>query len=448
MSLSSQKMGKTDLSSLLKVSVPLMLTGATQGLMLFIDRAFLAHHSVEALNGAAATYLMTAVFVFFGVAIAGIAEVLAGQYNGEGRKNLVARPIWQMIWFSLGLSVFYTPLGLWGGSYLLPESLVEVASGYFKIICFSAPLWSLQVVFAGFFACTGRSHWLTPIALFATILNGIFDYILIFGVGPIPSLGPTGAALATSLSQFIHVFLLLSLFLRKSDREAYGTGKPIWFPKEMLQGIKIGLPGAVSHGAEISAWALLYQIAGRASPAHLTVMSTVTSFHMLLGFLNEGLKQGVIAMASNLVGAGRFDKIKELLKSGILLQLSLGAFAFFPFVLGGDLLLNLMGEVGKDLSLRPSMRIGLAFTWLFLIFDGLVWIVNGILTSGGDTRVPMLINISCAWIFVVLPSWFFMTKNGSPPWLAIGLTCLYASISFLLHSLRYRQGKWRQKLTS
>jgi len=62
-------------SSLFKVK-PLILTAATESLMLFTDRFFLAQHSLDAMNGASAVFLVTAIFVFFGVAIAAASEGL------------------------------------------------------------------------------------------------------------------------------------------------------------------------------------------------------------------------------------------------------------------------------------------------------------------------------------------------------------------------------------
>lgn len=441
-------MGSPSLRALLTVSIPLMLTSATEGLMLFADRAFLAHYSVEAMNVASATFLTTGVFIFFGVAIAAIAEVLAGQYNGEKRFNLVARPIWQMLWFSLGLFLIFIPLGLWGKSWLIPEELKEAASGYFTVICFSGPLWAVQVVLAGFFACTGRSKWLTPVAILANLMNVVLDYLFIFGFGSTPALGATGAALATSLAQVIHVLVLFLLFLRPKEREIYGTGKMVWYPKEIVQALRVGIPNAMSHGVEVTGWALLYYFATRVSMAYLTVLSAVSAINSLLGFLNEGLKQGVVVIASNLIGAEKFKDIKKLLSSGLKLQLLLGLIAFFPLVIGADYSISLLGKVAEDSSLHHDLKLGLFCMWLFIFFDGLVWILNGILTAGGDTKVTMLINIGTVWFIVILPSFLFLGKDGFEPWFMYLLIACYSGVNCLLHALRYRQRKWQNKLTS
>ena len=446
--MSTESVGSPKFSNLIRISLPLMLTGATESLMLFADRMFLAHHSLDAMNAASAVFLVTAIFVFFGVAIAGASEVLAGQYNGEKRYELVSRPIWQMVWFSLGLFLVFIPLGIWGRDFLLPENLVEHGSSYFRIICFCAPLWSMQVVFAGFFATTGRPKLLTPVAILANLINVGLDYLFIFGFASIPAMGAGGAALATGMAQFIHVLILFFLFLRKKERKRFKTGSPSWYPKEIFQALRVGLPNAVSHGVEISAWALIFQIASRVSTSYLTVMSAVSAMHMLLGFLNEGLKQGVIAIASNLIGASRFKEIKKLLLSGVFLQGMIGFVCFFPMVLFSETFIGFMGEVAKEKHLYSDFKIAFFFMWLFIVCDGLVWVVNGVLTAGGDTRVTMLINIVTAWGVAVLPVWYFLNYADSKPWFVNLFTATYAFVNLALHFVRYKQGRWQQKLTS
>ena len=446
--MSDKSMTAPDLRSLLRVSVPLMLTAATEGIMLFADRAFLSHHSVEAMNGASATFMATAVFVFFGVAIAAVAEVLAGQYNGEGRQHLVGRPVWQMLWFSAGTWLAFIPIGLWGGTWLIPESLHSTAGGYFAVICFGAPLWAAQVALAGFFAATGRSSWLTPVAIVANLANVGLDWLLIFGAGPIPELGATGAALATVTAQSAHVAFLLWLFLRPAERRRFGTGEAHWSPAELKQAIRVGLPNAISNGVEITAWALIFRLVSQASAAHLTVLSTVTAVNMLLGFLNHGLKQGVVAIASNLIGAQRFDDVRRLMWSGAKLQLLIGIVSFIPLVAMSQPFLGLMGPVGRDPALAWDLKLGLICMWGFIMLDGLVWVFNGALTAGGDTRTTMWINISTAWLLAVTPIWLLLRASLAAPWMILLLYTCYAAGNLSLHCWRFRAGRWRRRLTS
>lgn len=124
------------LSSLWRLSMPLMLTTLSANFMFLLDRLILVRYSAEAMNGAAVAAMSCAIFQLGGVAIASIAEVFVGQYNGAGQYKKTAEPVWQMLWFSLGLFIIFAPIALWAGPYIIPSSLHKEGLPYFKWIMF------------------------------------------------------------------------------------------------------------------------------------------------------------------------------------------------------------------------------------------------------------------------------------------------------------------------
>ena len=414
--------------------------------MIFSDRAFLGNYSTQAMNVAAMTFNVVGTFIFFFMAIAAIAEVLAGQYNGEKRFPLVGRACWQLLWFSLGTYALFVPLAFWGKPFLVPDILGD-RSLYFEAICFAGPLWSVQAVFSGFFASTGRAHLLLPVTIAVTTLNLVLDYWFIFGGLGLPAMGATGAGLATAIAQFLNVAVLFVMFLKPAERSKYNTGHPSWFPAETLTALKIGTPNAFSHSLEVGAWAFLYWLSSGASVHHLTLLSVVTAFFMLFGPINEGLKQGAQAIASNLIGKRRFDDVQQLLMSGIKILVILAAVSFVVLVWGWRYMILLMGADCADPALLDALQVSFALLWVSLVADGVVWVTVGILTSGGDTRIPMLLNIGCVWCIGVLPAWIILGWPKAPLYSVSIFACLYTLCHSLLIFRRYRQGHWRNTLT-
>ena len=219
-----------------------------------------------------------------------------------------------------------------------------------------------------------------------------------------------------------------------------------WSGSDLLRCIKIGVPNALSHGIEIAAWALLFRMMADLSTAHMTVLTVGQSVMMLFGFLNEGLKQGVIALASNILGSGRFDEIKKLFRSGVGFQAGICLLLLLPLLVFPGLSLSLIGGESPGSDLYGHLESGLRLVWFFVLFDGIVWVLNGIMTSGGDTKALMWINIACAWGLAILPVWLFMDQIKYYPWMAQLFAAVYAFGNLIAHALRFKQGKWKVQI--
>ncbi|MBM3610878.1 MAG: hypothetical protein FJX18_05085, partial [Alphaproteobacteria bacterium] len=125
------------LGEIFTLALPMMLTALSNNLMLFLDRIILGHYSLDAMNSAAAAGSVTLPFVFGGYAITAIAEVFVGQRNGARKYSLVAQPVWQMLWFSLILMLFFIPMGLFMGPFILVDSFLKEGLPYYQwLMCF------------------------------------------------------------------------------------------------------------------------------------------------------------------------------------------------------------------------------------------------------------------------------------------------------------------------
>ena len=91
----------SSIKSILRVTIPVILSTVSISLMFLIDRFFLAGYSVDAMNAACISGNFVAMLSLFFIGITGAAGVFVGQYNGARQYNMLAVPVWQMIYFSL-----------------------------------------------------------------------------------------------------------------------------------------------------------------------------------------------------------------------------------------------------------------------------------------------------------------------------------------------------------
>lgn len=195
-----------------------MLSLFSSGMMMLVDRYFLAQYSLEAMNGLATANLPLTAFFLSAFSLATIAQVFVGQFNGGGHFEKVGSAVWQMIYFSLFTVPLFFFLTYLGENILFVHSPVRTeALTFFRTLMLFGFLWPLQGALSSFFVGRGKTFFV----LFTTLIgNGTNIWLNIL---LIPEFGILGAALATLSSQSLQCLLLFSAFLRKKNRAEFGT---------------------------------------------------------------------------------------------------------------------------------------------------------------------------------------------------------------------------------
>ncbi len=428
---------------------PIMLTAASGRLMMFFDRLILAQYSTKAMTAAASAGMVVATFHYSVVSLVTIVEMFVGQYNGSKKYKKVSQSVWQMIWLSLAASLLFFPLAFFTGEFFVADPYDDLGVPYFKwLMIFGTPL-ALQAALGSFFVGIGKPKIVTVITVIANVINLVLDVIFVFGIeGWFPSLGTMGAAIATGIALCFQAGVLFYIFLSEPYKSKYGTWDLSFLPKLFNKEIKIGLPSAVTHLIEIAAWATQLHIMARAGDLYITVIAIAQTAFILFFFVNEGLSKGMGAIASNYMGAKRYEFVPKSLASMVrILVYFIGAlslvFVFYP-----EPLIN--GFIEGDYSaefleeLVYYTRWALIWMWVYMFLDGIVWILSGILTASGDTKYIMYINCTTSWIFGVLPMYLLVEYADMNPAGVLFIMTIYGGLNVLLFYWRYRTGAWRE----
>lgn len=429
------------------ISFPMMLSLLSINLMTFADRLILSKYDTQAMNSAVIADLVFNMFQFGAMGIASISEVFVGQFNGARKYRRIGEIVWQMVWFSLGSVLFFVPMGLFAGPYLIPDAdYISGGLSFFKWMMFFGPFFPLHAALASFLIGQGRVKLVMKVTLISNLLNILLDFILIFGVGEsIPAMGATGAAIATGVAQMVQALVLLVIFLRPCHRKAYGTG--IWHfkPKLFWQIFQVGCPRAVSDMMALSAWCVLSQIVARMSEAHSTIFSIGDSFYTLFAFSFWGVQRGITAVVSNYIGANRDELVDQCLKSGfkiilIMMMVFSIPLLFFPEVLVRQFLSEQSAVINDELMTYASST--MRWLWVYFALDAMAWVVCGVLTAVNDTKYVMVMNTISTWMFAVVPIYFCLIYLDSSPDITWMLCALSGFINVTSFYLRYRSRRW------
>jgi putative MATE family efflux protein len=317
---------------------------------------------------------------------------------------------------------------------------------------FSAVGTQLTFSLMGFFQ--GRRDVRTPMwaGIIANVVNLVLDIWLIFGwsgfaVGgyrllAVPAMGVKGAAIATSISQFINAGYLAISLLRPSLRTRYQMHRPRrprwWQIKDML---RIGYPAAWENFIDMAAFSFFSSFIGRGGVVALaanqvTIQLLAFSFMPMWGITIAGS-----ILTGNWIGAGQPDRAEAYARQVYKVGVYYALFVALTLVL-------LRHQVFSIFSNDPALLVlgaGLAcMAAAFQICDGLRMVSIGILQGAGDTRFPMFLSLIILWGMFVPLTYLIVVQGGrsvQDAWLG-GTFCYLLQAGFLY--LRFRSGRWKR----
>lgn len=421
--------------------------------MLFLDRLFLAHYSLDALNASANASLLVQLLQFWCISTVSIVEVLIGQYNGAGQKDRLGEPIWQMIWLSVGTLFIFLPIGLFAGPYIFSHAVyAPLETEYFKWLMVAGPFAVLSGALSAFYIGRGKVKFVTIVMVLANVVNILLDIVLIFGVGTaIPAYGIAGAAIATAISQVFQAVVFFIAFYRPHNRVIHGTGHWRFNKKIFMQCVELGVPNAIAHTLEILAWVFMFHLMTQLGPDYITVVAVSQSIFFLFTFMTEGVSKGATAIASNFIGSKQSDLVWKLLKSGVKFYLWVFLFLGAILAIHPDPLIHLFLPP-ETVTLTPEVSAALRTTciwvWIFFLFDGISWLLVGLLTAAGDTKFIMKVGGLGPWLIALLPVYVFVFQLGAEAHVTWMLIAFYGVVSCLIYLLRFRSERWKPLVTS
>jgi len=282
------------------------------------------------------------------------------------------------------------------------------------------------------------------LAIFANILNIFLDWAFIFGAGPIPEMGIQGAAIATCLGYLFESVALGYLFLKKENREQFGTNQWKIDFKEMIKCLKVGIPPGLSYGLEIFGWALFYWMMTDMGEKHITIASICQSFTILFSFFYDGLSRGAAAVAGNFMGSKSFEYVKKVLRSGFWLLVFFSISTALIFVVEPIDTVRLLFLENPSPLIESSLKTCMVYAFIYIFFEGLRWLVSGLLLAAGDTMFLLIAGTVSIWGFLLARVYFGVVKyQVSIEW-ALGFTVFYAVFSLALYWFRFSQGAWQK----
>ena len=289
---------------------------------------------------------------------------------------------------------------------------------------------------AGDAAVSMRVMWL------ANGINIALGPMLIFGIGPFPALGVTGAAVATTIGRGTGLLYALYRLVRGSGNLRVRRAHLVFEPQTMLSMLRLSVNGTFQVLVGSLSWIALVRfmaVFGSAAMAGYTIAVRMVMFAMLPAW---GLGNAAATMVGQALGAGNPDRAEKAVWTAARYNVAfLGMMGLLFGVCAPLIVHGFTSDAAVSKVAVDGLRIMAAGFPLFAFGMVLTQSFNG----AGDTSTPTRINIGVFWIFEIPLAWILAQQTS------LGFHAIFASISLaysLLAAVSYlmfRRGSWRRR---
>ena len=391
--------------ALLRIAVPLIITSASFTVQNFCDRMFLAWYSPEALQAAVPAGILFFTLVCGFMSMAAFANSLVAQYHGSGDLHSCSRSVAQAILlalFSFPLILLLIPVGLWMLSLSGHAPAVMAAEKTYLTILMAGGLFlPLSSAVSSFFSGRGLTKVIMLCALGGTALNLILNWLLIFGIGPFPEMGISGAALASVISGFVSPVVMLVLYFSEKNNRLYNTRQLFYFDAPLFRRLlRFGVPAGIHMTMDIGAFSLFVLLVGRLGETAFMAANIALSVNMIAFMPSVGIGQAAGTLVGQHMGRGDLDGAFAVGWRAVHIGWIYTICAALTFVLMPEVYIRLFarGDIPFD-EIFNLARMLLMFAACWGLMDSTNLIFSGALRGAGDTHFVMWYETSMAWFF-------------------------------------------------
>ena len=446
-----------DIRDVLVVALPMLLSMSFDTFMTFIDRLFLSKLGPAEMNAAlGAGAVQLALTMFFTGAVSYTTAMVAQRLGAKKRWDC-ARVFMQAVYLSLAcVPLLYStiPLGpLVFGLENLPADQLEYQKTYFNILMFGGIISLVRNAAPCFFSGIGETKIVMQAAFVGMIVNVVCNFVLIFGLGPIPALGVAGAAYGTLMGNAVSTVILFVKFFGKSCHRRFRTRNAFAFSWPLCRELlRKGIPSGVEMFLNMSAFQLLILMFHALGPAAATASSVMFNWDMVAYVPLMGLEVASTSLVGRYVGAKNGAAANRSTYSGLRLGWGYSAiigvlFVFLPGVLTDVFQPDAAEASAEALAIfaesRPMGMFMLRFAALYIFVEVLLVIYAGALRGAGDTFWVMVASAVMNW-FVALALYvaaYVIELPAHYAWIAV--VAVYSTVP-LIFWRRWKSGKWRK----
>jgi putative MATE family efflux protein len=428
------------------LSIPMVLEMMMEGIFALVDIYFVSKISAEATATVGMTESVVTIIYSIAMGLGAAATATVSRRIGEHDPDGAAKAAVQAVIIAVVLSFLICVAGLVFAEDLLlamgaTASQVKDCSGYTKVI-FGTNfvimfIFLLNAVFRG----AGNASIAMWVLVVSNGINIILDPILIFGWGPFPEMGVTGAAVATSIGRGIGVCIQVYFLLRGTNIIKIARRHLVLHVETIVNMIRVASTGALQYIIASASWIFLMRIiaeSGTEAVSGYTIAIRILIFTIMPAW---GMANAAATLVGQNLGAGKPERAElSVWRTAHLDMIFMLIVSVFYFIFARQI----VSSFDPNPLVVESGILALRIFSVGYVFFAYGMVISSAFNGAGDTMTPTLINLVCFWLIEIPLGWLFALHFGyglaGVCWAVFIAESLMAVVLIVL----FRKGKWKK----
>jgi putative MATE family efflux protein len=429
------------------LAVPMVLEMLMESVFAVADVFFVGRLGADAVATVGITESLMTIIYALAVGLSVGAAATVARRIGERDPDGAARAAAQSILFAVGIGTGLGAMGILFGPELLhlmgaSDEVVRTGSTFARVMIGASGGVTLLFLINAVFRGAGDAAIAMRILWIANAVNIILGPCLIFGLGPFPRLGVTGAAIGTSIGRWTGVAIQIYVLTRRDARVVLRWAH-MRLDTAVMKGI-LRISGTAMFQNFIGTASYMGQVRiiagfGSAAVAGNTIGIRVILFALLPSW---GVSNAAVTLVGQNLGAGKPDRAEaSAWKAGLYNTICLGTIGAVFLVFAPSIVRIFTSDAAVGTVVVQCLRIVSAG----FLFYGYGMVLTAAFNGAGDTRTPTFINLVSLWLLELPLAWLLAHSAGlGPPGAFIAMSVGFTTLAFLSAWI-FSKGRWKTR---
>lgn len=434
--------------AIILLAVPMVLEMVMESLFAVVNIFWIAKLGADSVASVGLTESVLSVIYALAMGLSIGVTAMVSRRIGEKNQDAAARVTVQAILIGLAVAAVLGTAGFLFAPHLLglmgaTPQVIAVGSGYARVVLGGEATVILLFLINAAFRGAGDATIAMRVLWTANAINLLLDPFLIFGWGPFPRLGVTGAAVATTIARGSGVLIQLAVLSSGTGRLGVARKHVVADFKLMWALIRLSAVGTFQMIIGMVSWIGLVRILstfGSAALAGYTIAIRVVIFALLPSW---GLSNAAATMVGQGLGAKKPDRAEKAVWTAANYNAVFLTVVGVIFFLGAEVLVGFFTH-DADVSAFAVSCLRLVSLGFPLYAYGMV--LTQSFNGAGDTWTPTWLNLICFWLWEIPLAWALAHVLGfGPRGVFISITVAFCTLA-LASAAIFRRGRWKLRV--